>query len=44
MHPFRIKGLAARTTAGFLVGGLASSRGTTCTIANGLPLFACICG
>jgi hypothetical protein len=31
-----IKALAQRTAAGFLVGGLASSRGTTYTIANGL--------
>jgi len=31
-----IQQLAQRTTAGFLVGGLASSRGTTYTIANGL--------
>jgi len=30
-----IKALAQRTTAGFLVGGLASSRGNTYTIANG---------
>ncbi|WP_295383928.1 FIST N-terminal domain-containing protein [uncultured Thiodictyon sp.] len=31
-----IEQLATRTAAGFLVGGLASSRGHTCTIANGL--------
>lgn len=31
-----IRELAERTTAGFLVGGLASSRGTTYTIADGL--------
>ncbi|HYN79101.1 MAG TPA: FIST N-terminal domain-containing protein, partial [Lamprocystis sp. (in: g-proteobacteria)] len=31
-----IQQLAARTTTGFLVGGLASSRGTNYTIANGL--------
>ncbi|WP_295456344.1 FIST N-terminal domain-containing protein [uncultured Thiodictyon sp.] len=33
-----IEQLATRTVAGFLVGGLASSRGHTCTIANGLHL------
>jgi small ligand-binding sensory domain FIST len=31
-----VRQLAARTTAGFLVGGLASSRGTNYTVANGL--------
>jgi small ligand-binding sensory domain FIST len=31
-----IQQLAQRTTAGFLVGGLASSRGTSATIANGV--------